>query len=78
MSPLLNESVQQRNGELILPGNTTLASLSLAGLTKGTGNNAGCFFVFYLSCGGGLLSIDTRLMVPLQGTGSQSCRYLSS
>ncbi|XP_019720905.1 leucine-rich repeat-containing protein 71 [Hippocampus comes] len=31
VSPLLNESVQQRNGELVLPGNTTLASLSLAG-----------------------------------------------
>ncbi|XP_061615568.1 leucine-rich repeat-containing protein 71 isoform X3 [Phyllopteryx taeniolatus] len=31
VSPLLNEALQQRNGELILPGNTTLASLSLAG-----------------------------------------------
>ncbi|XP_037120280.1 leucine-rich repeat-containing protein 71 isoform X4 [Syngnathus acus] len=32
VSPLLNECVQQRDGgELILPGNTTLASLSLAG-----------------------------------------------
>ncbi|KAM9776712.1 leucine-rich repeat-containing protein 71 isoform 3-T3 [Syngnathus typhle] len=31
VSPLLNECVRQRDGALILPGNTTLASLSLAG-----------------------------------------------
>ncbi|XP_077446703.1 leucine-rich repeat-containing protein 71 isoform X3 [Stigmatopora argus] len=31
VSPLLNESARQRDGELVLPGNTTLVSLSLAG-----------------------------------------------
>ncbi|XP_077363170.1 leucine-rich repeat-containing protein 71 isoform X2 [Festucalex cinctus] len=30
-SPLLNESVQHRDGELLLPGNNTLVSLNLAG-----------------------------------------------
>ncbi|XP_077405209.1 leucine-rich repeat-containing protein 71 [Vanacampus margaritifer] len=30
-SPLLNESVQHKDGELVLPGNTTLVSLNLAG-----------------------------------------------
>ncbi|XP_057684385.1 leucine-rich repeat-containing protein 71 isoform X2 [Corythoichthys intestinalis] len=31
VSPLLNESTRQRDGELVQPGNTTLVSLSLAG-----------------------------------------------
>lgn len=31
VNPLLDQSVQHREGELILPGNTTLSSLNLAG-----------------------------------------------
>ena len=30
-NPLLDQSVQHRDGEIILPGNTTLSSLNLAG-----------------------------------------------